>query len=214
MFKLKNNKLIIAISMSIIWIPVVIEFLFWNQLPAKIATHYNSQMVAGGYSSKLGAILVLPIIITLIQLLTVFVVSHDPKNQDIQKWIRNVIYLLIPTILMLISFFTLSTALGANLFKFKVLLMMFFTGAMLIVVGLVLKHVRPNQTVGIRLPWTLDSVENWNLTHQLGAKVFIAGGIVIMVLGILSLDVLLIPVVLLVVIIPCIYSFVLHLRGI
>ena len=35
-----------------------------------------------------------------------------------------------------------------------------------------------NYTVGIKLPWTLNSEENWNRTHRMAGKLWILAGLV------------------------------------
>jgi uncharacterized membrane protein len=47
--------------------------------------------------------------------------------------------------------------------------------------GNYLGKVRWNWFVGIRLPWTLSSEDNWNKTHRFGGKVFFTGGAVALV---------------------------------
>ena len=41
--------------------------------------------------------------------------------------------------------------------------------------------------MGIRTPWTLSSEENWNKTHRLGGKLWVAAGLLIVVCGFFSL---------------------------
>jgi uncharacterized membrane protein len=46
-------------------------------------------------------------------------------------------------------------------------------------------RARPNWFVGIRTPWTLSSDRVWEKTHRLGGKLFVAGGLIIILAGIL-----------------------------
>ncbi|MDD4445949.1 MAG: SdpI family protein, partial [Eubacteriales bacterium] len=50
-------------------------------------------------------------------------------------------------------------------------------GVLLVVCGNYLPKCRRNYTVGIKLPWTLDSDENWNKTHRFAGPVWVVGGI-------------------------------------
>src|SRR5262249_16835228 len=45
-----------------------------------------------------------------------------------------------------------------------------------IVLGLVFPRLRRNRWIGIRLPWTMSSDENWARAHRFGGKVFVIGG--------------------------------------
>lgn len=193
---------------------MVVELFFWNQLPNKIATHFNFQMTADSWSSKPAAIFVLPFIMTLVQLFMINMVATDAKNQNLPNWAQNIVYFIIPIISAAISFYTLSTSLGDNPNHLKGIFLNLLGGVMLIIVGIVLKQVQPNQTIGIRVPWTLHSQKNWQMTHQLGSKVYIIGGIVALVSGLFSWNLLLIPTVLIVIIVPIVYSYYLHRHGI
>jgi uncharacterized membrane protein len=48
-----------------------------------------------------------------------------------------------------------------------------------------MKYIKPNYFIGIRTPWTLESTEVWDKTHQFGGKLFLLAGIVIVGSGLL-----------------------------
>ena len=54
------------------------------------------------------------------------------------------------------------------------------TGVFFAVFGNYMQTVRPNYFVGIRTPWTLENTDVWKSTHRLGGRVFMVGGILIM----------------------------------
>lgn len=43
-----------------------------------------------------------------------------------------------------------------------------------------MSKIRQNYTVGIRLPWTLSSEDNWDKTHRLAGKLWIVGGVLVL----------------------------------
>ncbi|MDE3211609.1 MAG: SdpI family protein, partial [Bacteroidota bacterium] len=51
--------------------------------------------------------------------------------------------------------------------------------------GNLMHSIKPNYFAGIRTPWTLESEETWRKTHQLGGKLWFAGGLVLAVSGLL-----------------------------
>lgn len=53
-------------------------------------------------------------------------------------------------------------------------------GLFQVAMGLILPRVRRNRLVGIRLPWTLASDENWARTHRFGGAVMVASGVAIL----------------------------------
>ena len=72
-------------------------------------------------------------------------------------------------------------------------------------------NVKPNYFVGIRLPWTLENEDNWRKTHHLGGKIWVIGGLLIILTGILLSPALmykiLLPILLIMVLIPVIFSY-------
>jgi len=73
--------------------------------------------------------------------------------------------------------------------------------------------VKPNYFVGIRIPWALVSDYNWKKTHQLAGIMWFIGGIIITIaslfLPVEPAGYFLFSTVLIMVIVPSIYSFML-----
>ena len=59
-------------------------------------------------------------------------------------------------------------------------------GLLLLVIGNYMGKVRKNFFVGIRTPWTLASDEVWMRTHHLGGWLFVVGGLIIAVAGLVA----------------------------
>ena len=88
-------------------------------------------------------------------------------------------------------------------------------GLMLLVVGNYLPKCRQNYTVGIKVPWTLASEENWDATHRLAGKLWVAGGVVILLLAIqpwIPAFPMSLVIMLAVTFVPMIYSFVYYIK--
>ena len=60
---------------------MVIGFLLWNRLPEKIATHFGSEG-ADGWSTKLFAVVIFPLILLVIHLFCLGVTLNDPKKKS------------------------------------------------------------------------------------------------------------------------------------
>ena len=63
------------------------------------------------------------------------------------------------------------------------LILCLLMGVIFLVTGNYLPKCRQNYTIGIKLPWTLDDEENWNYTHRLAGKLWMIGGVLIILLG-------------------------------
>ncbi|HBX66163.1 MAG TPA: hypothetical protein DEG32_08385, partial [Balneolaceae bacterium] len=54
-------------------------------------------------------------------------------------------------------------------------------GILFIGFGNYMNSVKPNYFIGLRTPWTLESPIVWKKTHRLGSKIWMVGGIIIVV---------------------------------
>ncbi len=107
-------------------------------------------------------------------------------------------------------FYTTSGVIGTPVnacYKFIVLFIIF---------GNYLPKTKQSYSMGIKLPWTLNSEENWNRTHRLSGFLWVIGGALFLMLtffGWWNLYVLL-GIVLAMALIPTVYSYLLYRKGI
>ena len=84
-------------------------------------------------------------------------------------------------------------------------------GLMFLLIGNYLPKIRQNRTMGIKIKWALEDEENWDATHRLGGKVWMACGLVCMVCALFPFSIfgiaLFIIAVLAAVVIPTVYSW-------
>ena len=87
-------------------------------------------------------------------------------------------------------------------------------GLLFLIIGNYLPKARQNYTIGIKIPWTLANEENWNRTHRLAGYLWMICGI-LMIFNCLTRFVpaiWLFGILLIMVLVPCIYSFWLHAK--
>ena len=60
---------------------------------------------------------------------------------------------------------------------YKTMAVFFIIGVMFIGLGNYMPKLKQNYTIGIKVPWTLNSEENWNMTHRMAGKVYVVGGV-------------------------------------
>lgn len=87
-------------------------------------------------------------------------------------------------------------------------------GSIFIIMGNYMSKNRQNYTVGIKLPWTLNSQENWNRTHRMASKLWIVSGFVVLINIFMNSIAVVLVVICASALLPMIYSFVLYKRGI
>ncbi len=217
---MKEYKKIFIITTLITLLPIVAGLILWNRLPDQIATHWGMDGQANGWSSKTFAVLGMPVLLTVIHVITCAVTLNDPKRKNIHRKPLMLIFWIIPVLSLVINGITYLTALGNEM---NVTVIVFvLIGILFIALGNYLPKLQQNYTVGIKLPWTLNSQENWTRTHRLGGKLFILSGFLLIICGFLGnvtdagtfFGVSITVILILCAVIPAIYSFWLFRRGV
>ena len=207
----KNLKLLILTSVVIL-LPILAGVCLWNRLPQQVPNHWNMSGEVDGWSSRGFAVFGMPLILLAVQWITVLATVADPKKQNHSEKILQLIFWIIPMLNLLISVATYTSAMGGSV-RMEVLSTVFI-GALFVVLGNYLPKCKQNYTIGIKIPWTLSSEENWNRTHRLAGWIWVAGGVGMMIAGFLGFFWLMIGVTLVMSLVPCIYSYILYSKGI
>lgn len=207
----KNWKILVITSM-IILLPVLVGIILWNQLPDQIPTHWNAAGEIDGWSGKPFAVFGLPMLMLAFQWLCVLGTSADPKKENHPSKVLHLVFWIIPVISVMLFAITYAVALGSKVRMEMV--MPVLVGLVLAIVGNYLPKCKQNYTIGIKIPWTLNSEENWNRTHRFAGRLWLVSGLVIMLTGFLGGFWIFFGVVLVMVLVPVIYSYLLHRKGI
>ena len=207
---LKKYKKTVILTTLVTLLPMLAGLLLWNQLPETIAIHFGANGEPNGWSSRAMAVFGLPAFIAAVNVLCAVGTSADPKNQNIQPKIFKLILWICPVISIICCGGTYAYALELPVSMEK--LCMILVGVVFIIIGNYLPKCRQSYTVGIKLPWTLDSEENWNRTHRMAGGLWMAGGAVLMLLSLLGqISVFIfLPVVLMMTLVPTVYSYLLY----
>lgn len=214
--KKRTDLLGLIVSGGACLLPMILSAALYSRLPAQIAVHWDSAGNPDGYAHKAFAAFGLPLLLLGIHLITLLSIRNDPKRANASAAIKKAAMWIIPVMSLIITPVTLFIALGINIPIS--LIVPALVGLLFILLGNYLPKCRQNYTIGIRLPWTLHDADNWNKTHRLAGYLFIAGGIVIIAGTFLSLGSRLwgmasMGLLLLLAVIPMIYSFVLYKRS-
>ena len=216
---MKSYKKIIIITTLITILPLFVGLILWNRLPDTVATHWDFNGEANGWSSKAFAVLGLPCLLTVIHLFTVGVTLNDPKKKNIHRKMLALVFWIIPVVSLIVNGMVFLTALQIEVNVS--IAVSALVGIIFIIIGNYLPKLLQNYTAGIKLPWTLNSTENWNRTHRLGGKTFIISGILLILCGflgeIMGNDLSLITMLIIIVLcagVPAVYSFWLFRKGV
>ena len=112
---LKKNKWLIIVSCIVVMLPMLAGVVVWNKLPEQVATHFNAQGVADGWSGKAFAVFGIPGIMLGAHLLCVFAMMLDPKADKNQAKIIKLVVWLIPVMTVLVQTGVIGMALGMKI---------------------------------------------------------------------------------------------------
>lgn len=205
---MNHNKRKLIISSLITLLPILVGLILWQELPPSIATHWGADGNADGWSSRFSAVFFPPLLMLAVHWILIFFIGKDPNNNQQHRKVFNLLYWMIPMISLAANGTIYAVALG-NAFN-PLLLVQLLMGIMFVGLGNYMPKCKRNYTLGIRIKWTLGNEANWNATHRFAGKIWVAGGILILLSIFLPVAVALwvsLPVILATAFIPCIYSW-------
>jgi uncharacterized membrane protein len=216
--QIKKEIIMESLLKKIVWliiiIPAVYLALAWNNLPEKIAMHFDIHGNTDGYGNKKDLLLMI-VLLTVVNmgmyLLLRNIYRIDPKknaadNKGRFQRIAFAIAVFLAGVLCLIIY----SSTHGNM-KLSSRLMLAGVGLLFAFMGNYMHNIKPNYFAGIRLPWTLENEENWKKTHLLAGKLWFAGGLLITILCLLlpviismaCFFAIMIPLI----VIPCVFSY-------
>ncbi len=205
---LKKRLFMLIVTSFVILIPMIVGLFLWNSLPESVAVHWNVQGVADGFAGKGVAVFALPAFLLAIHWICTAVTCADPKMKEGNAKSFGLVLWICPLISLLMGSVVYSIALGYDL-SIEIIVPLVL-GALFVVIGNYLPKVAQNYTVGIKLPWTLNDRENWNKTHRFAGILWVIGGVGIMAGAFLGSLVLFLSVVIVLVLVPAVYSYCLY----
>lgn len=208
----KINKEFLMTAL-VIALPMVIGAIFWNQLPEKIPTHFGIDGQADGYSSKLFTLFAFPALFLLFQIICLASFEKESVKVNIPAKMRRFYTWLIPILSLIIQGSIYANALG--FIKSGPTLVTTFLAIVFIVIGNYLPKIQRNPTVGIRIPWTLSDDKNWYKTHRMTGKLWVIGGLIILLESFIqvALPYVMGVVIAIMIVVPIVYSFILSRKN-
>ena len=210
MKKINKEFLMTALMIAL---PMVIGAIFWNQLPEKIPTHFGIDGQADGYSSKLFTLFAFPALFLLFQIICLASFEKESVKVNIPAKMRRFYTWLIPVLSLIIQGSIYANALG--FIKSGPTLVTTFLAIVFIVIGNYLPKIQRNPTVGIRIPWTLSDDKNWYKTHRMAGKLWVIGGLIILLESFIqvALPYVMGVVIAMMIVVPIVYSFILSRKN-
>lgn len=177
------------IPLAILLAVIIGGALVYPSLPAKVPSHWNMAGQVDGYMNKTFAVYFFPGLILFVYLLMTFLPFIDPLRKNIEKSAKAYFYLklLLVAFLSLMYGYTIMAGLnGGENFPINLLIVPSL-GLMFAAIGFLVPHFKKNYFIGIRTPWTLESEEVWDKTHQRAKKFYIFAGLFVIFGGLLKI---------------------------
>ena len=181
---MKNKKWIFPTLLCLL--PIAAYLALYDQLPEMIPSHFNAEGVVDGYLPKDTAIYLPSLLMAGVQLLCIFAMNTDPKRENYARQLKSLTLWICPVLSILLNAFIIMICLGVDVRMEMVTPLMI--GVLFVVIGNYLPKVKQNYTMGIKIPWTLNSVENWNKTHRFAGFVFVLMGLWMIAASVLKLN--------------------------
>jgi uncharacterized membrane protein len=178
----RRSARFMRLTWGVVLLSWIVAFLALPHLPEVIPIHWGLHGEANGFADKFSGILGLPVIITLVTVLLIFLPRLRSMEFSLEAFRDIYAMMIFATIAMVFSIeaMVIVSALGVDLPVATIISLLI--GFLFIAMGGMMPHIRRNTIMGIRLPWTLASEEVWNRTHEYGGRVFMAAGVLV-VLG-------------------------------
>lgn len=175
-FNLKKELPLILITM----IPAIFLWYVWKELPMEVPLHWNIQGEVDRYGSKNELIWLTTLLPIFMYLLFLFVPLIDPKKKIAMMGgkfytIRFFLTLFLSVLFTFIIYSVKEQTLTNPNYLFMII------GIFYVVLGNYFKTIKPNYFIGIRTPWALENETIWKNTHRLAGKLWVIGGLLIII---------------------------------
>ena len=211
----KKDWVTMAITTVLTLLPILFGLAVYGRLPDEMPVHWNGAGEVDGYSSKAMAVFGMPAFLALVNVACQFITLTDPKHDNTEGKVRTLVFWLIPVISIVMNSVCLLVGLGEEISVERIAPLL--VGIIFLIIGNYMPKVKQNYTIGIKVPWTLNSEENWRRTHRLGGWMFMLCGVAMMLSAVIAAEFflgLMLGIILAAAIVPMIYSYILYRKGI
>lgn len=159
------------------------------QLPADavLAIHWNISGVADGFAGR-EALLIVPITTIFVGGLLWLAVRYDPKRANIARSSEalGIVIVALSLLVAVVQSAIINSGFGeaARLDRAAPIA----AGALFAILGYAMPNIRQNYTIGVRLPWTIESEAAWDASHRFIGGIWLLLGFVTGTLGLLGLS--------------------------
>lgn len=209
--KIKLSRLTVITAILAI-LPAIMGAVLYSRLPAMAVTHWDFYGEPNGWSPKWVLCFGIPAFMAVVSLIVNLSMDNTSSLKGTSRTVAAIGRWVAPVLSLVLVPMMLYYSLGAaDMDVAKIICTLL--GVLFIVTGNYLPKCRRNSLVGIRLPWTLSSDENWDRTHRLSGYVWMLCGLLMLAGCWSGANWLIVAALSVAMAVPIAYSFVLHRRG-
>lgn len=206
-----NSTSLEALMITLVLAPLLYMGINWNQLPATLTTQYDLQGNPSNWMPKEMTALFFGGLSVLVYVLLRYLPRIDPTGNR-QPATYQKLRLVVGVMLAVTLCWVIYTAIHPVGLHTSVNVLLILVSLMLAGMGNYLTTLKPNYYVGFRTPWTMQSHTVWRQTHQLGGRLLFMGGLLSVILMLLTpaayqVSVFMV-IVLVTTLIPLVYSYI------
>jgi len=185
MMNTKKDKGFIFLSTIVCLLPIAMYMIVYEQLPEQMGMQWDFEGNVNWYAPRAVAVFAVPVVLAIIHLASIFIRRNDPKHENTSTIMQSIKDWIIPIVSIFASVYSLLSNTGTSITRTIPLTVV---GVILIMIGNYVPKSRQNYTIGIRIPWTLSNVDNWNKTHRMAGYLFVLGGVVFIICAVLPVS--------------------------
>jgi uncharacterized membrane protein len=202
------------VSLAMVLVAVALSFILYPALPELMPTHWNLHGDVNGWSEKMFGAFLMPLVMLGVLALFAVLPRISPRGYPVDGRSRGyrAIEMAIVAFSLSVHVMILLTATGTRV-NVSILTPL-LAGALFVILGNYMTKMRRNFFIGIRTPWTLANEDVWFRTHRLGARVFVAAGLALMIVPFLgqAQKVAFPAIAIVAALVPTVYSYVIYRR--
>jgi len=164
-----------ALSVACLVAMLAVGVIMYSSLPATLPTQFSFTGVPGNYLPKEAVILLLPFTYAVTMAATRVLIHYSPQKFAMENSRRamDITILSIGIMFLAIQIGLLASEGDSTIFQHYLAVGIAF---FLVIMGNVIGKTERNFIIGIRIPWTLASEQNWRATHRVSGKLMVVSG--------------------------------------
>lgn len=179
-YKLKSELPALLVAV----LPLAYLLIIWSSLPDTVPIHWNLKGEIDDWAPKV-SLIAIPFLLSILTYATFLLIPFiDPKRKLQQMGDKLTKLKFAVTFVM--SVLALMIIRAAKEQELNPNLILMITGALYAVLGNFFATIKPNYFIGFRVPWTLHNEENWKQTHRFAGRLWLASGILIVLISLLA----------------------------